>query len=275
MTPLSTARRAAAEPRSTWRVVAVPSEHGGWGLTLEPVVLGLLVAFSWSGVAIGLAALLAFLVRTPLKLALVDRRRDRSLPRTRLATRIAAGELLAMGVLGSAAIRSAGTGWLVPVLVAVPLVAVELWFGIRSRGRRLVPELAGSIGIAAVVASIVLAGGEGWRLAVAAWMVLAGRSVASIPYVRTQIARARRGSSTPGATDLMQLAGASIGCAAIAVDSRVILGAVVVVAVAGLQAIAVRRDHIPPVKVIGLRQMAAGLAIAVATAVGVLIEVAG
>ena len=25
-----------------WRAVAMPSEHGGWGLTLEPVLLGLL-----------------------------------------------------------------------------------------------------------------------------------------------------------------------------------------------------------------------------------------
>jgi hypothetical protein len=30
--------------RSRLRSVALPSEHGGWGLTLEPAVLGLLVA---------------------------------------------------------------------------------------------------------------------------------------------------------------------------------------------------------------------------------------
>lgn len=32
-----------------WRQVAVPSEHGGWSLTAEPVVLGLVVAWSWPG----------------------------------------------------------------------------------------------------------------------------------------------------------------------------------------------------------------------------------
>ena len=69
---------AVARDRSLWRAVAVPSEHGGWGLTLEPVLLGLLVGFSWSGMAIGAATFLAFLVRTPLKLALVDRRRGRA-----------------------------------------------------------------------------------------------------------------------------------------------------------------------------------------------------
>ena len=100
----------AAVPQSAlWRAVAVPSEHGGWGLTLEPVLLGLLVAFSWPGLAIGVAALLAFLVRTPLKLALVDRRRQRSLPRTRLAWRFAAAELALIALLGSLAV--AGSGW--------------------------------------------------------------------------------------------------------------------------------------------------------------------
>ena len=269
MSAVSTSRQQATE-RAPWRAVAIPSEHGGWGLTLEPVLLGLVVAFSWSGLAIGLAAFVAFLVRTPLKLAVVDRRRHRTLPRTRLATRIAAVELVVLVALGVAALWSAGTEWLVPVLIAVPLVAVELWFDIRSRSRRLVPELAGAVGIAAVAASITVAGDEGWRLAVALWMVLAARAVASIPYVRTQIVRTRRGSSPLVTTDLFQVAGAAFGFAAVAVDTRVLLGAIVVAALALGQSIAIRRGHIPPVKVIGLRQMAAGLAVVAATAVGVL-----
>lgn len=253
-----------------WRAVAVPTEHGGWGLTLEPVLLGLVIAFSWSGLAIGLAAFVAFLVRTPLKLAVVDRRRHRSLPRTRLATRIAAIELCLLALIGASALRAAGAAWLVPVLIAVPLVTVELWFDIRSRSRRLVPELAGAIGITAVAASVTVAGGASWRLAVAVWMVLAARAVASIPYVRTQIMRTRRGSSPLGTTDLFQLAGAAFGLAAVAVDTQVFAGAIAVAVVAAAQSAAIRRDHIPPVKVIGLRQMAAGLAVVTATAVGVL-----
>ena len=55
----------------------MPDEHGGWGLTAEPALLGLLVAPSWAGAALGIAAFLAFLVRTPLKLVLVDRWRGR------------------------------------------------------------------------------------------------------------------------------------------------------------------------------------------------------
>ena len=139
-----------------WRSVAIPAEHGGWALTLEPVLLGLLLTVSWPGAAIGVAAFLAFLVRTPLKLALVDRRRHRSLARTVLATRFAAAELIAIVALAAGALVAAGWTWLVPVGLALPLVAVELWFDVRSRSRRLVPELCGAIGIASVAPAIVI-----------------------------------------------------------------------------------------------------------------------
>ena len=75
--------------RAGWRSVAMPSEHGGWGLTLEPVMLGLLVAWSRAGVALGVAAFAAFLLRTPAKLVAIDLRRGRWLDRSRLALRIA------------------------------------------------------------------------------------------------------------------------------------------------------------------------------------------
>ena len=76
---------AAVGDRAGWRAVAIPTEHGGWGLTMEPVLLGLIVAWSGAGVAVGVAAFAAFLLRTPAKLVAVDIRRDRWLDRSRLA----------------------------------------------------------------------------------------------------------------------------------------------------------------------------------------------
>jgi YwiC-like protein len=78
------------------RAVAVLDEHGAWGLTLEPLLLGLLVAPSWPGLALALAAFTAFLVRTPLEVVLVDRWRGRSLPRTPAAATVAAIELVGL-----------------------------------------------------------------------------------------------------------------------------------------------------------------------------------
>lgn len=265
---MNVASDAPASDRAPWRAVAIPAEHGGWGLTLEPVLLGLLLTWSWSGLAIGVAAFLAFLVRTPLKLALVDRRRHRSLPRTQLATRIAAIELTLIAALGIGALVGAGPAWLIPVAVALPLVGVELWFDIRSRSRRLVPELCGAIGIAAVAAAIVVAGHGSASLAIGGWMILGGRALASIPYVRVQIMRSRRGDASRSGADAFSAVALAVAAAAAIIEPDVLLGAIVVAVLVVAQTVAVRREHIAPVKVIGIRQMVGGLLVVAATAVG-------
>jgi hypothetical protein len=259
----------AARERAGWRAVAMPTEHGGWGLTLEPVLLGLLVGWSGAGLALGIAAFTAFLLRTPAKLVAVDLRRGRWLDRSGLALRIAIVELVVLGAAVAIAAAMAGWSWLVPVVIAAPLVAIELWFDVRSRGRRLVPELCGAIGIAAVAAAIVIAADRGTALAVGVWLVLAARSVGAIPFVRVQIMRLRRGDGPVWQSDLAQVVGVTIATVAAIVDPRLpaALGGVVVLAV--VQSVWVRRPPIP-VKQVGLRQMAMGIALVAVTAVGVL-----
>ena len=101
-------------------------------------------------------------------------------------------------------------------------------------------------------------------------MVLAARSLASIPYVRTQIARTHGRTTSLAANDAFQLTGGALAVLAVAVDDRVLLGTCVVLLAALAQSIATRRINIAAVKVIGLRQMAIGLAIVAATATGAL-----
>ncbi len=255
--------------RPTWKTVAIPSEHGGWGLTAEPILLGLLLAFSWAGVAIGAAAMLAFLARTPLKLALVDRRRDRDLERTVLARRIGLAEVVAIVVLGVIGLVAAGWTWLVPAAVALPLFGIELWYDIRSRGRRLVPELCGAVGMGAVAAAIVVAGDGAAALAAAAWLVLAARSIGAIPFIRTQIGRLHRGAVSTRSSDLFQLLALVVATIAAVVDPDVLLGSIAVVVIVVLHLVWVRRSPVPPAKVLGLRQMALGFVLVAATAAGV------
>jgi hypothetical protein len=254
--------------RAGWRAVALPDEHGGWSLTAEPALLGLLVAPSWAGAALAVAAMVAFVVRTPLKLVLVDRWRHRWLPRTRLAARIAAVELVVLAALAALAGARAGWTWLVPVALAVPLVAVELWFDMRSRGRRLVPELSGAVGIAAVAAAVALAGGEDARLAAALWLVLAARSVATIPFVRVQITRLRRGTGPVALSDRAQLAGGAVALASVAVSPAVAAGAGAVLGLTALQSRWVRRPPVPA-RTLGFRQLGFGIGLVLVTAVGV------
>ncbi|MFV0308199.1 MAG: YwiC-like family protein [Desertimonas sp.] len=254
--------------RSRLKAVAWPREHGGWGLTLEPVLLGVLVAWSVPGLLIALAAFGAFLVRTPLKLVGVDARRHQWRDRSVLAIRLAAAELLVVVAAAGGAIALAGWRWLIPVAVAAPLVGVELWYDVRSRGRRLVPELCGAIGVSATAAAIVLAERAAPALAVAMWLVLAARSVGAVPFVRAQVARLHRRSSTVGRSDLAQLLSVGGAAIAVAVDDRALAGAIAVGAIATAQVWSSRRP-LRPIKVIGYQQMAIGLGLVVVTAIGV------
>lgn len=253
--------------RPSWRSVAVPTEHGGWGLTLEPVLLGLLVAPSLAGVFVGLAAFVAFLARTPLKLALVDAHRDRQLARTTLARRVAAVELaVVIALVVAAALTANGPFW-VPAVIALPLVALELWFDMRSRGRRLTPELAGAVGVNAVAAMIVLADGGPAGLAGAAWLILAARAVTSIPWVRNQVAILHsRPTSESARWDVAALVLAGL---ALVLERWAIAGALAIIAIVVYQRVAGRRTP-PRAVVLGTRQMAIGLALVLVTAVGLL-----
>ena len=257
------------EERATWKTVAIPSEHGGWGLTAEPVLLGLLLAFSWVGVGIGAAAMLAFLARTPLKLALVDRRRNRELERTVLARRIGVAEVVAIAVLGAVALFVAGWSWLIPAAIALPLFGIELWYDIRSHGRRLVPELCGAVGMGAVASAIVIAGDGASALAAAAWLILAARSIGAIPFIRTQIVRLHRSGSSTRSSDLFQLLALVVATAAAVVEPDVVFGSIAVGVIVALHLVWVRRSPVPPAKVLGLRQMGLGFALVAVTAIGV------
>ena len=264
------ARTTAPATRAPWKAVALPTEHGGWGLTFEPCLLGLLVAPSLAGAAVALATFLAFLVRTPLKLALVDRRRGRRLERTRLATRIATVEALALVALAALATVQAGPAIWLPVVAAVPLVAVEGWYEVRSKGRRLVPELAGAVGVSAAAATIALAGGASGALAVGLWLVLAGRCATSIPQVRAQVL-ALHGRATPAAATVVgDLAAVALGVTAMLLDGALLAGAVVLLLVIVVQRVLARRPA-PAAKVIGLRQLGLGLAVVLVTAAGVVL----
>ena len=265
----------AAEPQATGartrlRAVAVPSEHGGWGLTAEPGLLGLLVAPGPAGLALAFGALVAFLARTPLKLALVDRRRGRALERTTLARRVAVLELGLLAVLVGVAVATADALFWAPLVLAVPLIAVEAWFDVRSRSRRLVPEVAGAVAVCSVVAMIVLADGGSAALAAGLWLVLAARVVTSIPHVRDRIAELHSRPVDPRGALVADALALVLVATAVAFATELVAGAVAVLAVVVLQRLSVHRPTDRAV-VLGLRQMALGFGLVLVTALGVIV----
>lgn len=262
------AARSIARERSSWRAVALPTEHGGWSLTAEPALLALIVAFSWSGLALSSAAMLAFVARTPLKVVLVDRWRQRWLDRSRLALRIFTVEAIVLIALAVMAVVGTGHRFWVPLAIAAPLVALELWYDMRSRGRRLIPEIAGAIGIGSIAAAVALADGESNLLAYGLWCVVGSRSAAAIAYVRCQILRSHSRAAPRWQSDIGQIAALAAAVVGWSLDA-VPLAAVIAVAALGIFNAAALNRPPPRAVVIGLQQMAFGLIVVGVTAVAV------
>lgn len=267
-------RSATAEPpnvdqRPSWRAIALPSEHGGWSLTAEPALLALIVAFSWSGLTLGVAAMLAFVARTPLKLVLVDRWRHRWLARSRLALRILSVEMAVLVALAAVALATTDHRFWVPLAIAAPLVALELWYDMRSRSRRLIPEIAGTIGIGSIAAAVALAGGESDLVSYGLWCVVAARSVAAITYVRCQILRSHSRPAPRWHSDIGQLAAVAATVVGWLLDAVPPAAVVAIGALAAFNTAGLSRPPSRPV-IIGVQQMLFGLAVVGVTAIAVL-----
>jgi hypothetical protein len=182
---------------------------------------------------------------------------------------VAAGELAVLAGLIVVAFALANGRFWVPALVAGPLVLVQLGFEARSRGRRLIPELAGAVGVCSVTAMIALADGESRRLAAGIWLVLAARAVTSIPHVREMIARLHNRPVRATITLVADGVAITVAAAATLTDRGLVAGTLAVAVVVAVQRLTAR-GPVPRPAVLGMRQMAMGLAVVVATAAGVL-----
>jgi hypothetical protein len=201
--------RPAAPP---WKPVALPVEHGGWGLLAEPVLLGLVLAPSAAGVCLGLAALSAFLARHPFRLALLDRRRGVRYPRTSLAERFCAAYVAAAALLLAAASTLAAGAFWPPFALAAPIGIASLAFDARGRSRDAPAEMTGAVALAAAATAIALAGGAAAAVAWSAWALLALRAVTSVLYVR---ARIRLDRGLPAGPVAVHVGHAAALCAAV------------------------------------------------------------
>jgi hypothetical protein len=169
------------------RLVVLPTEHGGWSFLFEPILLGLLVALSWAGGLIALAAVAAFLARQPLKLFVSDRQRGRIYPRTHVAEiAFAVLALVAHGAFAGAWTLARHSFWLA-LACAAPLAAIGLAFDLGKKSRRVGAELAAATSLGAIAAAIALAGGAHSEIAFGLWGVLAARTIPTILFVRARL----------------------------------------------------------------------------------------
>ena len=251
------------------RPVALPAEHGGWGLLCEPIVLGLLLAPSLAGLFLSVAAVGAFLARHPFKLAVYDWRRGRRTPRTALAERFAM-LYVCVATLGLVlAIKSGGVGFLLPLLFAAPIAIIQLLYDSVGRSRTLPAELAGSISIGAVATAIAIAGGWPRPMAFGLWVILAARTVPTILYLRARLRHLHRKPASPRVVIIVHL------LASLMVFGLALAGVVPFLAVAALVILLLRAaigfsESGKPVtaKKLGLRELGFGAMTVLAVVLG-------
>lgn len=175
--------------------IALPAEHGGWGLLFEPMVLGLLLAPTIAGLYLSLSALGFFLARHPLTLLILNRRRQS--PRTGMARRFAAVYTIVGATSLIAAIVFTQHSFAWSLLIAAPLALVQVAHDWSGHRRLLLPELAGAIAISSLAPAITLAGGWSMPAAFALWVIMIARALPAILYVRAVLGRLHRRPSSP------------------------------------------------------------------------------
>ncbi|MDQ7027718.1 MAG: YwiC-like family protein [Anaerolineae bacterium] len=177
----------ASMARVNLRSIALPTEHGGWGFLIEPILLALLIAPSWQGLILAVAVVSLFLLHQPLKIAIKDNLKRRRVPRTQWAERFA----LLYGGLGISLILILttfnGASFLLPMMVGSIFALVQVFYDGRNKSRNLIPELSGAIALAATASSMALL--ANWTLipALILWLILSTRALTAIIYVRVRL----------------------------------------------------------------------------------------
>ncbi len=181
------------------RSVALPAEHGGWGFLIEPIVLGLILAPTNPGILLAFAAFGMFLAHQPLKIAIKDYRKERRTLRTQWAERFA---LMYIGIAVVSfffVFYISDSQFMIPLLIALPFAFVQAYFDFQNRSRHVIAEMSGTIAIAAIAPILLLLDDWAFDKAMLVWLVLLGRNIPSILYVRVRLRleRAKEPSLTP------------------------------------------------------------------------------
>lgn len=180
-----------------WRHVVLPAEHGSWGLVLEPIALGLLAAFSWAGVLLGLGAFLGFLAFQPLRVAWRGIRRGARGQRQRLARQWGAAFGFSALVLALWGLSNAAWQPLGVLLLAAPLGLIYLRYDLEQPSRAWQAEVSGTLAFGSLAAAIAIVGGWPLPQALALWALMAARGLPSVMYVRARL-RLEKGREVKG-----------------------------------------------------------------------------
>lgn len=198
-----------------------PKEHGAWGQTIVPLVVGLALGTpGLAALAIAIAAILLFLAHEPLVLLLGQRGTRQLRERSRLARWWLGGLVLAslsIGGLGALAVN-----WQVRLACIGCITLAGVVFGafvLRGNERSAIGEVSVAIALPSALVPVAMASHVAATTALVCWASLSFAYVAGVFGVRGLISVRRTGTLTTGWFGLVLTLLAIAGLAAFSVAS--------------------------------------------------------
>lgn len=166
------------------RQIALPTEHGSWGFVLEPLILALLVAYSFPGLMLAVCAFFMFLSYQPLRI-LFKRKNNKELKK--YSSIIFGLYILFATVLFLITFSQVKIITLLPVGISLLLMSLYLINLYKQKNRELFSELSAPVSISILTLSILLF--KGWQIeyVIAFLIVLLARSIPTTFYVHTKL----------------------------------------------------------------------------------------
>lgn len=162
--------------------VAFPREHGAYGFTIEPLMLGLLAAFSWPGFFLALGTLLAFFAHQPVKIIFGQQNNLRWTAFLFLILYGIPALILFALFLDHASLHTA-----LPFYTALSMMAAYMVLDLLKYSRRLFVEIMAPTAIGLIAVSIVLVTGWTELKAMGLGLLLAARFIPTPFYIRARL----------------------------------------------------------------------------------------
>ncbi len=173
--------------KKSLRQILLPVEHGSWGLTLEPLALGLIVAFSLQGLYLAIASFFFFLAHQPVRIFL-GKNENRKLTAFGIALVYIAISLFCL----FKSFAYGNTANFFPFLTALLLMFAFLVSEIFLSRNDFLNRLIAPVAIDLIAMSLVLLGGMSFYKSTVFFLIISARSVQSSFYIHEQLKKIKK-----------------------------------------------------------------------------------
>jgi len=162
--------------------VALPREHGAYGFTIEPLLLGLLAAYTPVGLSLALGTMLAFFAHQPIKILFGQNKSLHKAALLFLFLYLLTAVFFFILFISRVPLHTAA-----PFYTALLLMTFYLILDLLHYSRRIFVEIMAPAAIGLIAVSIVLAAGWSDSKALGLGLLLAARFVPTTFYVRARL----------------------------------------------------------------------------------------